>query len=191
MQNQIKKELIASSDLKLKIAKEMAGQIEQIAQIMTDALKNGKKILFMGNGGSAADAQHLAAELVGRFNFDRKALPAISLATDSSILTCLGNDFGYKTIFRRQVEALGQAGDVLVSISSSGQSENLVEALMAAREKVMTTISFSGKGGGPTDQAAEISLIIPSNETPRIQEAQITVGHIICGIIEQNIFKKG
>jgi D-sedoheptulose 7-phosphate isomerase len=187
MQNQIKSELTASAALKTKIAAEMAGQIEQAAKIMIDALKNGKKIMFMGNGGSAADAQHLAAELVGRFLMDRKALPSIALTTDTSILTALGNDFGFNTIYKRQVEALGQSGDVLVSLSSSGKSENLVEALKAAKEKGLKTISFSGKSGGPADKASDLSLVIPSNDTPRIQEAQIAIGHILCGLIEKEV----
>ncbi len=189
MLSQIQKELRDSAALKEKTAQELGGQIEQLAQILIDALKNGKKILFMGNGGSAADAQHLAAELVGRFKKDRVALPALALTTDTSILTCLGNDYGFETIFSRQVEAIGQKGDVLVSLSSSGQSKNLVQALKAAKKKVMTTISFSGKGGGPTDQEADLAIIIPSQDTPRIQETQYTIGHILCGLIEEALFK--
>src|ERR1700743_3603945 len=144
--------------------------LEQIASVMSQAVLEGKKIVWCGNGGSAADSQHLAAELVGRFRRERGALPSISLTTNTSILTAIGNDYGYEHIFRRQVEALCSAGDVVVGISTSGDSPNVCLALEAARQCGARTIAFTGKGGGRMATLAELALRIPSTETPRIQE---------------------
>ncbi len=164
-----------------------AGLLEQIARQMTAALLDGKKVAWCGNGGSAADSQHLAAELVGRFRRERRGLASIALTTNTSILTAIGNDYGYEHVFRRQVEALCSEGDVVVGISTSGNSPNVCLALEAAREKGCITVAFTGRDGGRAAQIAEVALRVPSTETPRIQEAHILCGHIICDWIELSI----
>lgn len=161
--------------------------LEQIARQMTTALLAGKKIFWCGNGGSAADAQHLAAELVGRFLRERRALPSLALSTNTSILTAIGNDYGYEHVFRRQVEALCSEGDVVVGISTSGNSPNVCLALEASRKQGCITVAFTGREGGKAAQIADFALRAPSNETPRIQEAHILCGHILCDWIEQSI----
>ena len=152
------------------------------------ALRSGNKLMFAGNGGSAADAQHWAGELVSRFYFDRPGLPAIALTTDTSILTAIGNDYGFDYVFARQVEALGQAGDVLVAISTSGRSPNILRAIAAARTKDMRVIGFSGESGGDMAALCDVCFRIPSNETPRIQEGHEFLGHLLCALIEQEMF---
>ena len=186
IENELKENILT----KEKILAECVGTIEKIGDALSRALKGGKKILFCGNGGSAADAQHIAAELVGRFCQEREALPAIALTTDTSILTCLGNDYGYDRIFSRQIEALGQAGDVLVALTTSGNSQNILAALQAAKSKGVRTIVLTGKDGGKARGLADIALVIPSSNTQRIQESHITVGHILCSLIEQALFPK-
>lgn len=159
--------------------------IKQAADIITNAFKAGKKLLICGNGGSAADAQHIAAEFVGKFyRIDRPALPAIALNTNTSIITAIGNDFGYDKTFVRQVEALGNEGDVLISISTSGNSINAIEAAKLARQKGMKTISFTGEGGGMLKELSDLTVAIPSKNTPIIQNAHITTLHIICELVE-------
>ena len=165
----------------------LVAAIARAAAAMTDALGSGHKVLFLGNGGSAADAQHLAAELVGRLALDRAALPAIALTADSAVLTALGNDFGFEDVFRRQVEALGAPGDVLVAISTSGRSKNVLKALQAARERGMTTIGLTGAAGSEMAALCETCLAMPSRETQKIQEGHIVVGHIVCGLVERAI----
>ena len=155
------------------------------AQICIDCLKNGGKILLFGNGGSAADAQHIAAELVGRYKTSRKGLPAIALTTDSSALTSIGNDFGYEHIFDRQVEALANKGDVAIGISTSGNSINVINALKVASKLNCNTIGFSGQDGGEMNKICNINLSVPSEDTPRIQEMHILIGHTICHLIDQ------
>ena len=155
------------------------------AQLCIDCLKNGGKILLFGNGGSAADAQHLAAELVGRYKISRKGLPAIALTTDSSALTSIGNDFGYEHIFDRQVEALANKGDVAIGISTSGKSINVINALKVASKLNCNTIGFSGQDGGEMNKICNINLSVPSEDTPRIQEIHILIGHTICHLIDQ------
>ena len=150
-----------------------------------EALKAGKKILLFGNGGSAADAQHLAAELTGRYKKERRGLAAIALTTDTSALTAIGNDYGYERIFDRQVEALAQDGDVLIGLSTSGNSPNVLRALNLGRDLGCRTIGISGKGGGQMAPLCEINLIAPSADTPRIQECHIFLGHTLCDLIEQ------
>lgn len=154
--------------------------------LCTTALRRGNRLLFAGNGGSAADAQHWAGELVSRFYYDRPGLAAIALTTDSSILTAIGNDYGYDYVFARQVEALGQAGDVLLAISTSGRSKNIVRAISAARERDMRVIGFTGNGEGGGEMAAscDICFRVPSVETPRIQEGHEFIGHTLCALIE-------
>ena len=166
------------------------GLLEQIARQMTAALLEGKKVVWCGNGGSAADAQHLAAELVGRFRRERSALASMALSTNTSILTAIGNDYGYEHVFRRQVEALCSKGDVVVGISTSGNSPNVCLALEAARERGCKTVAFTGREGGKAAQIADVALRVPSTETPRIQEAHILCGHIICDWIELNICRQ-
>jgi D-sedoheptulose 7-phosphate isomerase len=159
--------------------------IANASQLCIDCLKNGGKILLFGNGGSAADAQHIAAELVGRFKVDRKGLPAIALTTDTSALTSIGNDFGYEHIFSRQVDALANKRDIVIGISTSGKSSNVNSALKVASKLNCTTIGFSGQGGGEMNNICDLNLVIPSIETPRIQESHIIIGHVICHIIDQ------
>ena len=161
--------------------------LEQIAETMSAAVNAGKKILWCGNGGSAADAQHLAAELVGRFRLERRGLPSIALTTNTSILTAIGNDYGYDQAFRRQVEALCVAGDVVVGISTSGNSRNVCLALEAARDCGAVTVALTGEGGGTAAEIATLALRVPSHETPRIQEAHILCGHFLCDWIERRL----
>ena len=155
------------------------------AQLCIDCLKNGGKILIFGNGGSAADAQHIAAELVGRYKAARKGLPAIALTTDTSALTAIGNDYGYDYVFNRQVEALANKGDVVIGISTSGSSANVISALKLASELNCKTIGFSGQDGGIMKDICDINLVAPSKDTPRIQEIHIIIGHTICHLIDQ------
>jgi D-sedoheptulose 7-phosphate isomerase len=162
--------------------------IVRAVQLSVDALKKGNKLLFAGNGGSAADAQHWAGELVSRFYFDRPGLPAIALTTDTSILTAIGNDYGYDYVFARQVEALGRPGDVLYAISTSGNSKNIVRAIQAARAAGISVIGFTGQAGGAMAEQCDICFRMPSGETPKVQEGHEFVGHLICGLIEHEIF---
>lgn len=186
MEGQVRAQLNESAQVKLKLD---AKQILSAAQIIISAYQKGGKVLIMGNGGSAADAQHIAGELVGRFKKERKALPAIALTTDSSVLTAIGNDYGFDEIFRRQIEALAQSIDVVIGISTSGNSCNVLMAIEKAKEIGAKTIGLSGKGGGKLAQSANLCLVVPSNDTPRIQEAHITIGHIICDMVEETLFK--
>lgn len=172
---------------KLKLAMLEDGTQDVIADIaarLIASLKSGGKILIAGNGGSAADAQHMSAELVGRYLKNRNAYPAIALTTDSSALTAIGNDYGFEKVFSRQVEALGNKGDVLVAISTSGNSGNLVEALKVASGMDILTVSLLGCGGGKMKDMADVSLIVPSDDTPRVQEAHITIIHLLCEAVE-------
>ena len=163
-------------------------QITEAVELCLRALCAGNKLLFAGNGGSAADAQHWAGELVSRFYFDRPGLPAIALTTDTSILTAIGNDYGFDYVFARQVEALGQAGDALIVISTSGRSPNILRAIAAAKAKAMSVIGFSGESGGDMAGQCDVCFRIPSAETPRIQEGHEFIGHLLCGLIEQGMF---
>jgi D-sedoheptulose 7-phosphate isomerase len=167
--------------------RDLLPMIDQIANVMRRAILDGNKILWCGNGGSAADAQHMAAELVGRFGRERKALASIALSTNTSILTAIGNDYGYEHVFRRQVEALCSAGDVVVGISTSGNSRNVCLALEAARAAGARTVAFTGKGGGAMAKIAELALKIPSEKTPRIQEGHILCGHMLCDYVEASV----
>lgn len=155
-----------------------------------EALRSGRKVLFAGNGGSAADAQHLAGELVSRFAYDRPGLPAFALTTDSSVLTAIGNDYGYEQLFARQVQAVGTAGDVFVAISTSGRSPNILAALRTARQKGLATVGMTGRTGGAMPDLCDYLLRTPSDSTPRIQEGHIAMGHAICEIIEAQIFPR-
>jgi D-sedoheptulose 7-phosphate isomerase len=158
--------------------------LEAIARAMSTVLRSGGKILWCGNGGSAADSQHLAAEIVGRFRRDRRGLPSIALTTDTSVLTAVANDYGYEAVFSRQVEALGNAGDLLVGISTSGNSQNVQQALMAARAQGLVTVAFTGTGGGKLGTLADYLFAVESRDTARIQEMHILAGHMLCDWIE-------
>lgn len=167
------------------LKEKMIPDIEEIANICYETIKTGKKIMLCGNGGSAADCQHIAAEFVGRFAKERKGLSAIALTTDTSILTAVGNDYGYDAVFSRQVEAIGRDGDVLIGISTSGNSKNVIEAFKQARLKNVKTIAFTGGKESVLSQLADASLKVPSEETARIQECHIMVGHLICDFIDE------
>ncbi len=177
----------------LQIMAEDASLLAAIEQMVTSsitALRNGNKLMFCGNGGSAADAQHWAGELVSRFYYDRPGLPAIALTTDTSIITSIGNDYGFDYSFARQVEALGVRGDVLIAISTSGNSRNVLAALEAARKKGMITVGFTGKEGGSMPAHCDICLKIPSSLTPRIQEGHEVIGHTLCMLVEEALFPR-
>ncbi len=171
----VKKALLSGDNLEL---------IEKMAKAMIESLRNGGKILVFGNGGSAADSQHMAAELVGRFKKERKALPAIALTTNTSTITALSNDYGYDISFKRQIEALGEKGDVAVGISTSGAAKNVTCALKKARDLNLLTVALTGKDGGKIKKIADLALVVKSNNTPRIQEAHILVIHVLCELIE-------
>jgi len=159
--------------------------LENATKLCIDSLTNGGKILIFGNGGSAADAQHIAAEMVGRYKIERKGLPAIALTTDTSALTSIGNDYGYSHVFDRQVEALANKGDVVIGISTGGSSGNVVSALKLAKDLECKTIGFSGRGGGEMNTICNVNLVVPAEDTPRIQEMHIVIGHTICHLIDQ------
>ena len=161
--------------------------LEKIAARMSEAILGGRKILWFGNGGSAADAQHLAAELVGRFRRERRALASVALSTNTSILTAIGNDYGYERVFQRQVEALCEPGDVVVGISTSGNSPNVAAALKTARDLGAFAVALTGVSGGAAARSADIALLIPSKDTARIQEAHILCGHMLCDWVEQSV----
>jgi D-sedoheptulose 7-phosphate isomerase len=165
-------------------------QLERATRATLAAYRAGHKVLLAGNGGSAADAQHLAGELVNRFRFDRPGLPAIALTTDSSVLTSIANDSGYDQVFTRQVEALGRPGDVLWAFSTSGRSLGILAALDTARRRKLVTVGFTGQAGGDMAKRCDIALVAPSRDTPRIQEIHALAGHILCELIEANLFGK-
>ncbi|MEZ4901594.1 MAG: D-sedoheptulose 7-phosphate isomerase [Spirosomataceae bacterium] len=164
--------------------------VTQVAEAMTTAFKNDKKVLFCGNGGSAADAQHLAAEFSGRFYYDRPPLYAEALHVNTSYITAVGNDYSYDVIYSRMIQAMGRAGDVLVGISTSGNSMNVIKALEVANQLGMITVSMTGETGGKMREVSKYLLNIPSKDTPRIQECHILLGHILCEIVEANVFPK-
>jgi len=164
---------------------QQANAIESTGLVLVEALQRGGKILLCGNGGSAADAQHIAAEMVGRFNHRRPGLPALALTTDTSVLTSVANDFGYEHVFSRQVEALGREGDVLVGLSTSGNSRNVLAAMHRAREMGLLTVALLGGDGGALKAVAGHALVVPSNATPIIQECHIMLGHILCGMVDE------
>jgi D-sedoheptulose 7-phosphate isomerase len=171
-----------------KIETELTAPISQLAERLIETFRIGNKLLIMGNGGSAADAQHFAGEIISRFRIERPALPAIALSTDTSIITAIGNDYGFERIFSRQIEALAAPGDAVIGISTSGNSPNVAKALEVARQAACTTIGLLGKDGGSIKSLCDIPLIIPSNDTPRVQEGHIAVIHILCDLIEQGLF---
>lgn len=190
MQKKIEADIRESIRTKEAVLKDQGGNIEKAVRAIIDSLKSGGKLLIFGNGGSAADSQHTAAELVGRFKTDRKALPAIALTTDTSALTAIANDYGYEHVFSRQLEALASKGDVALGISTSGNSKNVIEAFRKARSIGVKTIALTGGDGGLMKSEADICMIVKTKDTPRIQESHIMIGHIICARIEEDLFKK-
>ena len=164
-------------------------QVTDMGHLLIDCYEAGNKILVAGNGGSAADAQHIVAEFVSRFNFDRPGLPALALTTDTSILTAVGNDYGYEQLFRRQLEANGVEGDIFLGISTSGNSPNILAALEAAKEKGIMSFGFTGESGGKMRALCDHCLCVPSDDTPRIQEAHILIGHTLCAMVELALFE--
>lgn len=193
MINYIKEQIQASIDTKQNILKDEAlmQTIAQVGRECVSLYKSGKKTLLAGNGGSAADAQHIAAELVGRYGFDRPSIPSIALTTDTSNLTAIGNDYGYDKVFSRQMEGMGSEGDLFIGISTSGNSVNIVNAINAAQAKGVKTVALVGRDGGEMARIADYAIIVPSNDTPRIQESHILIGHMICDIIEKELFGDG
>jgi len=193
MINYIKNQIQASIDTKQNILNDKAlmQTIADVGQACVELYHNGKKTLLAGNGGSAADAQHIAAELVGRYGFDRPSIPSIALTTDTSNLTAIGNDYGYDKVFSRQMEGMGSEGDLFIGISTSGNSENIVNAIHAAKAKGLTTVALVGRDGGEMARISDYAIIVPSNATPRIQESHILIGHMICDIIEKELFGNG
>ncbi|WP_304546551.1 D-sedoheptulose-7-phosphate isomerase [Sulfurimonas microaerophilic] len=169
----------------------LISKIEELAKKCVELYQTNKKTILAGNGGSAADAQHIAAELVGRYGFDRASIPSLALTTDTSNLTAIGNDYGYDYIFSRQLEGMGQEGDIFIGISTSGNSINLLKAFESAKKKGIYTVALTGKDGGQMAKDADMAIVVPSNSTPRIQESHILIGHILCDIIEQEIFGDG
>ncbi len=170
---------------------DLIDKIEEVSKLCVALYRVGKKTILAGNGGSAADAQHIAAELVGRYGFDRPSIPSLALTTDTSCLTAIGNDYGYDNVFSRQLEGMGQEGDLFIGISTSGNSKNIINAFLSAKKKGITTVALVGRDGGEMAKMADIALVIPSDSTPRIQESHILIGHIICDIIEKEIFGEG
>lgn len=188
----IEKELakLATLIADIQADKALLNQVVECAETIVSTLRNGGKVLIAGNGGSAADAQHIAGEFVSRFNYDRPGLAAIALTTDTSILTAIGNDYGYERLFSRQVQALGREGDVFIGISTSGNSANVIAAFEEAQQLKLTTIGFTGITGGKMADMCDITLRMPSKETPKIQEGHIAIGHIICGLVEAAMFPR-
>lgn len=190
MKNIIQSELNNHIEIVQKTIDSMQDEIEIVSKICIKCIINGNKIMLFGNGGSAADAQHIAAELVGRYKVDRKGLSALALTTDTSVLTSIGNDFGFEEIYSRQIEALANSGDIAIGISTSGNSINIIKAFSVAKEMGCQVIGLSGSGGGKFKSYCDINLVVPSKDTPRIQEIHILIGHIICHLIESKLSPK-
>ena len=190
MRERIKDILLESIQVKEEILRNQVESIFEISQLMIDCLKKDGKVIVFGNGGSASDSQHIAAELVGRFKKDRSALAGIALTTNTSILTSLANDYGYDVVFARQVEALGKKNDVVLGISTSGKAKNVALGIKQAKKMGIKTVALSGGDGGEIVKLADVSLLVPSRITARIQEAHITIAHIICEMIEQELCKE-
>ena len=190
MIQKIKDIIQASIDTKQQVLEDAAllSQIQKVTEAITEAFKNGNKVLFCGNGGSAADAQHLAAEFSGRFYTDRNPLPSEALHCNTSYITAVANDYGYDVVYSRMVKGMGKAGDVLVGLSTSGNSVNIVNALTQAKEIGMITVCMTGKGGGKMKDQCDYLINVPSTDTPRIQESHIMIGHIICQLVEEKLF---
>lgn len=193
MKNYIIKQIADSAETKKAILENDAllDMIVTVAQACVEVYRQGKKTMLAGNGGSAADAQHIAAELVGRYGFDRPSIPSLALTTDTSNLTAIGNDYGYDKVFSRQLEGMAQEGDLFIGISTSGNSQNIINAFESAADRGVTTVALVGRDGGKMAAMADYAIVIPSNATPRIQESHILIGHILCDIIEKELFGGG
>lgn len=191
MRDVISKSILSHIDVAVTVLWDKVAQIEKAAQMILETLSSNGKIVFFGNGGSAADSQHLAAEMVGRFLRERPALPAISLVTDTSVISAVGNDYGFDKIFQRQVESLVGKNDLVIALSTSGNSKNVINGVIAARKIGAKAISLTGEGGGSLAEHSNLLLEIPIKETPRIQEMHILIGHIICDLVEKEILSKG
>jgi len=187
MKNAIEKEFQGHFEIIQKVMQTMQKPLEEASQLVVDTLKAGNKILLFGNGGSAADAQHIAAELTGRYKTERRGLPGIALTTDTSALTAIGNDYGYDRVFDRQVEALANEGDLLIGISTSGNSKNVINAFKVGQERGCKILGLTGCDGGNMNEYCDVNLIVPSDDTPRIQEMHILFGHTICQIIDNEL----
>lgn len=187
MQNVIEKEFQGHLETIQKVIETMNTPLQEASALAVETLKNGNKILLFGNGGSAADAQHIAAELTGRYKTERRGLPGIALTTDTSALTAIGNDYGYDRVFDRQVESLASKGDLLIGISTSGNSANVINAFKVGQEIGCKIIGLTGRDGGAMNEYCDVNLIVPSNDTPRIQEMHILFGHTICQIIDNEL----
>jgi D-sedoheptulose 7-phosphate isomerase len=189
-ENDVRKSIEASISVKERLLddSDLVATVSKIAKILIDALGAGNKLLLFGNGGSAADAQHIAAEFVGRFAFDRPALPALALSVNTSCVTAIGNDYGFDLVFSRQIEALGRRGDVAIGISTSGKSQNVIRAMSTAKKMGIETVGLTGANGGPLANVVDFCICAPSTETPRIQECHILIGHIISELVEQTVF---
>ena len=193
MKSYIKDQIKKSYETKQNIYnnEELLNKIEEVSKKCVELYRGANKTILAGNGGSAADAQHIAAEMVGRYAFDRPSLPSLALTTDTSALTAIGNDYGYDQVFSRQLEGMGQDGDIFIGISTSGNSVNIIKAFETAKKKNIKTVALVGRDGGEMAKIADIALVVPSQSTPRIQESHILIGHIICDIIEKEIFADG
>jgi len=178
-----------SADLKLRFIRQNADLLIQVVRMIVDAFKGGNKVLLFGNGGSAADAQHIAAEFVNRFLIERPPLPALALSTDTSVLTSISNDYGYVDSFAKQIKALGKRGDVAIGISTSGSAANVIKAVKVAKEMGLKTVGLAGNDGGELAKGVDIALIVASPVTPRIQEVHITIGHVICEMVDRMLFQ--
>ena len=187
MQQEIKKLITESIEVKKKVLNSLVPEIEKASEAVIKALKAGNKVLIFGNGGSAADSQHIAAEFINRFKINRDPLPAIALSTDTSIITSCGNDFGFELIFSKQIQALARKGDILIGLSTSGNSKNVLLALEEGKKIGCINIGLLGCGGGKIARQIDIDLTVPSNNTPRIQESHITIAHVICELVEKEL----
>ncbi|MBI2658919.1 D-sedoheptulose 7-phosphate isomerase [Candidatus Woesearchaeota archaeon] len=187
MQNEIKSMINESIETK-RLVQALSQKIEEAANLVVKVLKSGKKIILAGNGGSSTQASHIAAEFAGRYKLERKALPALALTTDMAAITAIGNDYGFENVFERQLEALANEGDVFIALSTSGNSENLIKAAEAAKKLDVHVIGLLGKDGGKLRNASDLEIIVPSTNTPRIQEAHLMILHIICELAEKELF---
>ncbi len=190
MKDEIMQTFRESADLKVRFIRQNAEVVGQAVGMVVEAFKAGNKVLLFGNGGSAADAQHIAAEFVNRYQIERPPLPAIALTTDTSILTSISNDYGFIDSFSKQVKALGREGDVAIGISTSGTAANVIKAIKAAKEMGLKTISLTGGDGGDLAKLTDIALVVDSPITPRIQEVHITIGHVLCEMVDRMLFQK-
>jgi D-sedoheptulose 7-phosphate isomerase len=190
MKNEITQAFQESADVKLRFIRQNAEALLQVVRMIVKAFKEGNKVLLFGNGGSAADAQHIAAEFVNRFLIDRPSLPAIALTTDTSILTSIANDYAFADVFAKQVKALGREGDVAIGISTSGAAANVIKAIRVARDMGIQTVGLTGKDGGELARIVDLALLVDSPSIPRIQEVHITIGHVVCEMVDRMLFQQ-